>query len=175
MGALFELARRRRSIRRYTGEKVSDEAIKAILDVALLAPSSWGRHPVEFMVVRDKAMIRDIARCKHMGAAPLERADAAIVVFVDTEDCELWIEDGAVASSYILLAAEECGIGACWIHIRNRAGVHSSADEEIRNLLGIPTRYSVLNVVALGQKGEMKPMRSAADLHRQNIHYERFD
>ena len=56
---LFELARRRRSCRRYSGEKISDEIISEILKVALLAPSSWGGHPIEFVVVRNKDMIKN--------------------------------------------------------------------------------------------------------------------
>lgn len=171
---LFNLAAKRRSIRRYTGEKVSDEIVNEILKVALLAPSSWGRHPVEFVVVRDKEMIKKISRCKRMGAGPLPTADVAIVVMVDKSDCELWIEDAAVASTYILLAAEQFGIGACWIHMRNRAGQRTTADEEIRQLLNVPEKYSVLNVVALGQKNEKKSPRTEKDLHLENIHYEKF-
>ena len=51
---LFELARRRRFCRRYSGEKIPDEIISEILKVALLAPSSWGGHSIEFVVVRNK-------------------------------------------------------------------------------------------------------------------------
>ena len=54
---LFELARRRRSCRRYTGEKISDEIVDEILKVALLAPSSWGGHPIEFVVVRNGCVL----------------------------------------------------------------------------------------------------------------------
>ena len=60
---------------------------------------------MEFVVVRDKDIIRKIAACKAMGAGSLPYADVAVIVMVDTSDCELWIEDGAVASSYLLLAA----------------------------------------------------------------------
>ncbi len=171
---LFELARQRRSVRRYTGEKVSDDVVREILKIALLAPSSWGRHPVEFVVIRDRATIEAVARCKRMGAGPLPTADVAIVVMADMADCELWIEDAAVASTYILLAAEQFGVGACWIHMRNRQGQRKSADEEIRQILGVPDRFSVLNVVALGQKGEKKSPRTEKDLVWQNVHYEKY-
>ena len=171
---LFELARRRRSCRRYSGEKIPDEIVDEILKVALLAPSSWGGHPIEFVVVRDKAMIQKISRCKRMGAGPLSQADVAIVVIANTSNLELWIEDAAVASTYILLAAEQFNVGACWIHIRNRAGQLSTADEEIRQLLGVPNNFSVLNVVALGGKAENKPARTENDLPGKNIHYETF-
>ena len=171
---LFELARQRRSVRRYTGEKVSDDVVREILKIALLAPSSWGRHPVEFVVLRDRATIEAVARCKRMGAGPLPTADVGIGVLADTADCELWIEDAAVASTYILLAAEQFGVGACWIHMRNRQGQRKSADEEIRQILGVPDKFSVLNVVALGQKGEKKSPRTEKDLVWQNVHYEKY-
>ena len=171
---LFELARQRRSVRRYTGEKVSDDVVREILKIALLAPSSWGRHPVEFVVLRDRATIEAVARCKRMGAGPLPTADVAIVVMADTADCELWIEDAAVASTYILLAAEQFGVGACWIHMRNRQGQRKSADEEIRQILGVPDKFSVLNVVALGQKGEKKSPSTEKDLVWQNVHYDKY-
>ena len=171
---LLELAKKRRSIRRYNGEKVSDEIVDEILKIALLAPSSWGQHPIEFVVLRDRKTIEAVARCKRMGAGPLPTADVAIVVMANTSNCELWIEDAAVASTYILLAAEQFGIGACWIHIRNRAGQRTTADEEIRKILGVPNNYSVLNVVALGQKGENKSARTDKDLHWENIHREKF-
>ena len=171
---LFELSRRRRSCRRYTREKISDEIVDEILKVALLAPSSWGGHPIEFVVVRNKDVIKKIARCKRMGAGPLTQADVAIVVMANTSNLELWIEDAAVASTYILLAAEQYDVGACWIHMRNRQGQRKSADEEIRQILGVPDRFSVLNVVALGQKGEKKSPRTEKDLSWQNVHYGRY-
>lgn len=173
-GGFFDLAARRRSIRRFTGEPVSDSAVESIVKTALLAPSSWGGHPVEFVIVKDKQKIKEIARCKAMGAGPLSSAEVAIVVLVNKKDCELWIEDGAIASSYLLLAAEELGIGACWIHIRDRAGQRKSADEEIRDILGVPNNYTVLNCVALGQKGESKSVRTERELSCKNIHYEVF-
>ena len=127
---LFELVCQRRSVRRYTGEKVSDDVVREILKIALLAPSSWGRHPVEFVVIRDRDTIEAVARCKRMGA--------------------------------------------CWIHMRNRQGQRKSADEEIRQILGVPDKFSVLNVVALGQKGEKKSPRTEKDLVWQNVHYGRY-
>jgi len=58
-----------------------------------------------------------------------------------------------------LLAAEQFNVGACWIHIRNRSGQRTTADEEIRQLLGAGDNFSILNVVALGNKAEHKFVR----------------
>lgn len=60
---LFELAAKRRSVRKYTNEKIDDAVINEIMKVALTAPSSFGHQPVEFVVVRNKQTIREIAAC----------------------------------------------------------------------------------------------------------------
>ena len=104
---LFELTRKRRSVRRYGAERIDDHVIEEIMKVALTAPTSFGHQPVEFVVVRDRDMIRKIGACKRMGGSQINGADAVIVVMVKTADqreAEFWIEDGAIASAYLLLA-----------------------------------------------------------------------
>ena len=93
---------------------------------------------------------------------------------VNLDRGEFWIEDGAVASAYILLAAEQYDVGACWVHIRNRMGKTKTSDEEIRALLNIPDKYAVLNLISLGGKGEEKPAYTQEDLELTKVHQERF-
>ena len=174
---LYELTRKRRSVRRYGDKHIDDKIISEIMKVALTAPTSFGHKPVEYVVVRDKDMIRKIGACKQMGGPQINGADAVIVVMVKTANkrqAEFWIEDGAIASSYILLAAEQYGLGACWVHIRNRMGRRGTSDQEIRALLGVPDGYSVLNLVAIGEKGETKRAYTDADLHTENVHHEKY-
>ena len=144
------------------------------MKVALTAPCSFGHMPVEFVVVRDRNTIKNLAACKSLGGTQIIGADAVVVVMVNLDRGEFWIEDGAIASSYILLAAEQYDIGACWVHIRNRTGRRKSSDEEIRELLGVPDGYAVLNLIALGGKGETKKGYTERDFDFRKIHYERF-
>ena len=171
---LFELAAKRRSVRKYTDEHIDDAVIDEIMKVALTAPASFGHQPVEFVVVRDKQTIRDIASCKSLGGSQIIGADAVIVVMVKLDRGEFWIEDGAIASGYLLLAAEQYDVGACWVHIRNRTGKRKTSDEEIRELLGVPEGYAVLNLVALGGKGEQKRGRTETDFDKSKVHFERY-
>ena len=174
---LYELTRKRRSVRRYGDKHIDDKIISEIMKVALTAPTSFGHKPVEYVVVRDKDMIRKIGACKQMGGSQINGADVVIVVMVKTANkrqAEFWIEDGAIASAYILLAVEQYGLGACWVHIRNRMGKRGTSDQEIRALLGVPDGYSVLNLVAIGEKGETKKAYTDADLHTENVHYEKY-
>lgn len=119
--SLLRLAEQRRSVRQYTNEPVDRETIDKILTVAALAPSSYGQNPVEFVVVEDREQLSKLAACKRIGAPSLRIATAAVVVMADTTKGELWVEDASVAAGYLLLAAEQYGIGACWnqIHLRD--------------------------------------------------------
>ena len=171
---LFELAARRRSVRKYTGEHISDEVIREIMKTALASPCSFGHRTVEFVVVRDKKRIADLADCKSLGGRQIIGADAVIVVMINLDRGEFWIEDGAIASGYILLAAEQYDVGACWVHIRNRTGRKSSSDEEIRELLGVPEGYAVLNLISLGGKGEQKEGYTESDFDFKKVHSEMF-
>ncbi len=169
---LFDLAVKRRSVRRYTNEHISDEVLNEIMKVALTAPSSFGHRPVEFVIMRDQ--IRELAECKSLGGSQIIGADVIIVVMVKLDRGEFWIEDGAIASSYILLAAEQYDLGACWVHIRNRTGRHKTSDEEVRKLLGVPDGYAVLNLIALGGKVENKRGYTESDFDFGKVHYEKY-
>ena len=174
---LYELTRRRRSVRRYAPGSVDDAVLREIMKVALTAPSSFGHRPVEYVIVRDRDMIRRIGACKLMGGSQVNGAGAVIAVMVRTADkreAEFWIEDGAIASAYTLLAAEQYGLGACWVHIRNRMGQRGTSDEEIRALLGVPEGYTVLNLVAVGAKGESKRAYTEDDLPLEKVHWDKF-
>lgn len=169
-GELTSIVKTRRSTREFSGERIPDETIRNIVDIAAYAPSSWGKHPVEFIVIRNRDTLRELARCKRMGAGPLAYGDAAIVPIIDRRNLELWVEDAAVASTYLLLAAEYYGVGACWIHMKDRRGHTGMAEDDIRALLGVPEHYGILNAVSLG----IKKRASRANELEPQIHFERY-
>lgn len=174
---LYELTRHRRSVRRYGVAHIAPEILEEIMKVALTAPTAFGYPSVEFVVIQDAELIYRVGECKSYGGSQINGADAVIVTMVKTADkreSEFWIEDGAIASAYILLAAEQYGVGACWVHIRNRTGKRKSSDEEIRTLLGVPDGYTVLNLIALGEKAEEKRPYIDSDLRTENVHYGKF-
>lgn len=89
----------------------------------------------------------------------LSGARAAVAVLADPSVSDVWIEDASVATTYLLLQAEDCGLGACWVQIRNRQAADGTPSEDVvRRLLHIPEHLRVLSLVALGHKGmERKP------------------
>jgi len=172
---LLQVALRRRSVRKYSNKELNEVIINEIIKVGLLAPSSFGHKPVRFVVIRDKDKIKQVGECKRMGGSQINSADTVIAVIVKTankRDAEFWIEDGAIASAYILLAAEQYGVGACWVHIRNRMGRNKTSDEEIRALLNVPDGYTVLNLISLGEKAEQKRAYTKQDIDYSKVYWD---
>ena len=169
---LLNLVKSRHSTRQFTGETIPDSIIEQIIEIASYAPSSWGGHPVEFITIRNKETLKKLGDCKAMGDGPLRHSDVAIVPIIDSTNLELWKEDASVVSTYILLAAEYFGIGACWIHMEGRNGQYKSSSEEIKELLGIPKKYNILNCVSLGIKKKNKNVKEID--FKSKIHKEKY-
>jgi len=170
MDSFVELCQRRRSIRRYTAQKVEREKIDYMLRCALMSPSAKRLNPWEFVVVEDEATIRAMAPCKEYGAGMFETAQAAIIVAVDSAKTDTWQADGAIAAEHILLAAEEQGLGACWCHVYGR----EDAERVVRALTGIPENLSVLCVISLGYKDETRKPYDFDKLLYEKVHYGQF-
>ena len=61
MNNFEEIINSRRSIRKFTDEEISDETIREIIASALKAPSACNSQCYHFIVVKDKAMLEQIA------------------------------------------------------------------------------------------------------------------
>ncbi len=166
---LLKLLQSRRSIRRYTGEHISDETLEKILQAGLLAPSSRAIYPVELVAVRDKEMLCRLSECKAAGAAMLKNADAAIVVVGDTAKSDAWIEDCSITMTLMMLEATEQGVGSCWVQCRGRKTTEgTSTEKRIKALLDIPDNFGVLAILSLGIPAEEPEPRKLPDIKNCN-------
>lgn len=159
MENFLDLLKRRRSSRVFTGEPLDKDSVCNLMKAALMSPSGHRINPWEFIMVEDKDMLKSLSLCKEHGSALLEGAAMAVVVIADTTKTDVWIEDCSIATIIIQLAAEDMGLGSCWVQVRRRYDASGNASEEIvRSLLGIPQHYAVLSIVAVGYKArEAKP------------------
>lgn len=159
MENFLELLKRRRSSRLFTGEPVDKDMVCDLMKAALMSPSGHRINPWEFVLVEDKEMLKALSVSKEHGAGLLEGAAMAIVVIGDTAKTDVWIEDCSIATIILQLAAEDMGLGSCWVQIRRRTDAEGNVSEDnVRKLLGIPENYAVLSIVAVGHKArETKP------------------
>lgn len=170
-----ELIKRRRSMRKFTGEELTQDEVVSLLKAALMSPTSKRSNSWQFVVVDDKSTLELLSKCKEAGASFLKDAAVGIVVLGDPLASDVWIEDASVASIMIQLQAEDLGLGSCWIQVRERyTATGMSADEFVRGVLDIPLQLQVLSIIAVGHKGmERKPF-DEDKLQWEKIHLNKY-
>ncbi|MBQ7460930.1 MAG: nitroreductase family protein [Bacteroidaceae bacterium] len=171
-----ELIKTRRSMRQFTDELLSGDEVKLLLRAGLMAPSSKGLHSYEFVVVEDKQMLAALSTCKQVGSDFLAGAPLAIVVLADPSKSDVWIEDASVAATHILLQAEDLGLGACWIQLRERYSADERSSEQIvKSLLGVPDGLRAVCIVAVGHKGMERKPQNEDRLKWEQVHIGQYD
>lgn len=166
---------KRRSIRKFKNKKVEQEKIDQLIQAALFSPSGHAKCPWQFIAIENEKLLSQLSSSKMHGSAFLSGAALGIVVMPDQNLSDIWVEDTSIASTFIILAAQELGIGSCWIQIRKR--MHSedkTAEEFIREILNIPENVKVLSIIALGYPDEEKTPKSKDELLYKRIFYNSF-
>jgi nitroreductase len=149
-----EILRKRRSVRSFLDRPVEKEKIEQLMGTLQYLPSSRSIFPTEFIVVNDKDILNELAKCRDHGSQFLEQAPAAIVVIADSNKSDVWIEDASIASTFLLFSAVELGLAGCWIQIRKRKKGAISSDGIISNILNIPPDFSIESIIAIGYPDE---------------------
>ena len=154
---MMELLRKRRSIRKYQKKPVERNVRKILEEALLRSPSSRDIRPCQFIFVEDRAMLRQLSQCKEHGAQFLANAALGIVICADGTKSDVWIEDCAIASILVQMAALENGLGSCWIQVRNRmARPPVSSEAHIKKALNIAENVRVESIISLGYPAEDK-------------------
>ncbi|HHN65188.1 MAG TPA: NAD(P)H-dependent dehydrogenase/reductase [Nitrospirae bacterium] len=169
----IDLLRKRRSIRRYEDRPVERDKLDLIIEAALRSPSSRSLNPWEFVVVTDREVLERLSRAKEHGSSFLKNAPLGIVVCADPERCDVWVEDCSIASIIIQLTAHDLGLGSCWIQIRGRMhNATRTAEEYVKEVLGIPEKMVVESIIAIGYPAEEKPPHPVESLQWEKVSFE---
>lgn len=172
---VIDILYNRRSKRRFSQQKVEREKVDSLVKSALLSPTSRNLYPWEFIVVDDPLLLEELSRAKPHGASFLAGAPLGIVVTGDTNKSDTWIEDCSIASILIQLAAEDLGLGSCWIQIRNRkAESGESSEAYVRKACGLPDGKGVVSIIAVGYPDEEKSAYTDSDLQFDKVHSNRY-
>jgi nitroreductase len=171
----IDLISGRRSIRKYTSEKIEPGKIAKLVEAALRAPSSRGCNPWSFIVVEDTNLLKELAAAKSSGSSFLDKATLGIVVCVDPGTSDVWIEDGAIASVFVHVAAHSLGLASCWIQIRERMHSDSLKSRDyVAEKLGIPDGTEVLAIIAIGHGAQELPGHPESSLEYSKVFSDRF-
>jgi nitroreductase len=160
----------RRSIRKYTADPVDDATVERLLRAAMAAPSAGNQQPWQFVVLRDREVLRAITGF-HPYARMLPAAPVAILVCGDPASGkwpQLWEQDCSAATENLLIEAELLGLGAVWL------GIHPLQErvQGMRALLGVPEAVVPFAIVPVGWPAERKDPSGRFDAAR--VHTERW-
>jgi nitroreductase len=131
-----ELIHSRESIRNYDPDrKVPMEILEKILDAGRLAPSACNYQPWKFLVISSSAMLEKVRACYQRDW--FKNAPHILVIlglknkaWSRSYDGYNSIEtDVAIAMTHIILAAENEGVGTCWIEAYNPALLKEAIDQ----------------------------------------------
>ncbi len=161
---LKEILTKRRSTRKFLPTMPEQEKLQRIVDMALTAPSSRNTRSTRLMVVTDKTLLDKMSQMRDYGSAFMKDATAAIVVMGDKEASDLWLDNCVITATILQLAVVDEGMASCWVHVNDRPCLKdepegAKADDYLRELLDLPSRYGILCAVALGYSDfEPKPL-----------------
>lgn len=165
---LTEILRKRRSVRRFDGRPVPREVVEGLLKLALAAPSSKNTRSTRFIVVDDPETLRRISAMRDFGSSFISDVPCGVLVAGDGTATDLWLDNAAISATILQLAAEEAGLGSCWVHVNGRPRLKEEPDGEnaagyLRTFLPIPADWNPLCFVALGYPADAPKQRSEKD------------
>ena len=171
----MDLITKRRSIRRFTANKVEEEKVELLKEAALRAPSSRGVNPWEFIFITDRSLLTKLSAAKPHGSTFLKDAPFGVVVCADPEKSDVWVEDTSIAAIFIQLAATYLELGSCWIQIRGRMHDETqTAEAYVADQLNIPSHLKVESMIAIGYPAESKSPHSKEELQSEKIHLNQY-
>lgn len=144
-----EAIRSRRSIRKFREERVSREDLIDLVDYARLAPSGMNKQPLEFVVVDEPDLERELFNYTNWAGAvewdpePEERPRAYILILINPEvNPATENHDAGLAAGNICLGAVDKGLGTCLLGAIDK--------KSIKKLVDVPDHFELDLAVGLG-------------------------
>jgi nitroreductase len=157
----------RRSVRAYTDQQVSKNAIEKVLEAGIWAATGMDKQPWRFIVIEDKSVIKFISdetkKAVQKAMPTISKRfettediicyNAPVLILICTEIDEnfghIYLRDSVLAAQNMFLKAYELGLGTCymgWIDVLNqnqpavlkKAGLPDGYEMQVSLILGHP-------------------------------------
>jgi nitroreductase/NAD-dependent dihydropyrimidine dehydrogenase PreA subunit len=160
-----QFLRSRRSVRHFVDKAVEKEKLQRLIEVARYAPTGGNGQMVEWIVLKDKTKIREIAGLTvdwlrevvknpqvvaaspylpmvvaswDMGNDSVLRSAPTVVIAMAPKEAMNGTVDLTIALTYLDLFAPSLGLGACWAGLLQGAMLNSRA---VKAAVGVPESY----------------------------------
>lgn len=157
----------RRSVRNYTHQLISSDAIDELLRLATLAPTGSNQQPWGFIVIQDKDEIEALNQAikadllAHLDEIPqfqqyrsglenpkfsvLNHASNLVIIYGNTA-AHYYVYDCTLAASNLMMAGRSMGIESCWIGF----GEYYFNSPAFKEKYGIPAEFELVSPMTLG-------------------------
>lgn len=146
----------RRSVRAFTAEMPSEEALSQILKAGTYAATGRGRQSPIIIAVTDKATRDMLSRvnAEILGTTndPFYGAPVVLVVLAD-KSAPTYLYDGSLVMGNLMNAAHAVGLGSCWIH-RAKETFERAEGKSLLKQLGIEGDYEGIGNCVIGFPAE---------------------
>lgn len=169
---LMNILDKRKSIRSFTGEAISEDSMKQILHAANVSPVGMGKYDsVHLTVVKDNSILSEIetnaaVTFQSENHSFLYNAPELIIVSTTATD-NVGYSNAAIIAHNMALAAVNEDIGVCHIWGCIRA---LSANPDLVRKLGIPEGFTPACAVAVGKTEDTYTQREIPE-NRISINY----
>lgn len=144
---ILNIIKERRSIRKYTNEKVPMKILKLLIEAARWAPSAGNLQPWKFILITDDLVVDAL---KLISPGMLRKPPSLIILCHDESRMklarDLQLLDLGAAMQNILLYAHSLNLGTC--------PIASSDCEGIAEILELPTHIKPILLIAVGRPAE---------------------
>jgi nitroreductase len=182
-----DVVRRRRMVRKFTDEPVSDESVQRIMRNAVRGPSAGFSQGQGFLVLQGESLRRFSEMFEWWGGEDAKTAQVVVIpfsakdVYLDryaqadkgwTDRAEdhwpvpYWDIDTGMASLLILQTAVDEGLGAVFF------GTDKDTWPELRAAFGVPDMYVPIGVIAIGHPAEEGISEGASPRTRKRLPFD---
>lgn len=143
------LAKKRCSVRGYTGQKVELDKLARILEAAHVAPTAANRQPVRLIAVQSEEGLARLGKAADLYGAPL-------AVIVCSDHGRAWVRpfdckqtgdiDASILTDHMMLEATDLGLGTVWICYFK--------PDVVRQEFALPEGLEPVNILAVGYAAE---------------------
>jgi nitroreductase len=166
---MIDAIKKRRAIREYLSDSVSEDQLSEILSAAFYAPSANAKYPWDLVVVRDEEA-RDRLSKITPWSSHIKDAPVSIAIVAHEADSVDWIEDCSVVAGHMWLEATNQGLGACWVQVRG----NDNAEKETAEILNLPAGNRVFCLLSVGKPAKEELPHDETDFDKKKIKQEKY-
>lgn len=166
---------KRRSIRKYTDQKVDQETIRKVLSCGMSGPTAVNARDWSFIVVDDPEVLQKWAEISGRAGNIMAGSAFCVLICADGERAfarapQFCVINTSIAGQNMILAAESLGLGSVWL------GVWPVEDriQANKEFFSLPENITPHSIIAFGYPGEDKSGVPHKDYEEDRVHFNKW-